>query len=144
MEELDEIIFSEIRKLAIDPEAFKSLTEPQQEAVSVDSFRAEISKLDDQISRLMDLFAVGGMPLDQLQKKIAEHDDRKKKLEQKIEELELEAQNSKSKEEAYQAIQSFGDVLDRGDYDEIRALLASLIERIELDGENITIHWNFT
>ena len=36
------------------------------------------------------------------------------------------------------------DVLDNGTLDERRELVHSLIRRIDLDGENIDIHWSFS
>ena len=40
-------------------------------------------------------------------------------------------------------IKSFEEVLERGSFDEIRYLLTSLIDRIDLNDEDVTIHWNF-
>ena len=45
-------------------------------------------------------------------------------------------------EQAFDIIDSFGDILERGDFHEIRSAIESLIDFIELD-DDITIHWKF-
>lgn len=143
MEELDGIIFDEIRKLALDPEYFNQITEEKQDDNSMEVIKAEITKLDNQMSRLMDLYSLGTMPLDQLQDKIHELNDKKTKLEQEIDAIILEQADDLSKEKTLKIINSFGEILERGDYDEIRGVIGSLIDRIDIDHENIDIHWTF-
>lgn len=43
----------------------------------------------------------------------------------------------------FDIIDSFGDILERGDFHEIRSAIESLIDFIELDDDDITIHWKF-
>lgn len=47
-------------------------------------------------------------------------------------------------EDAIKTIQGFGDILDRGNYAEIRLVLETLIDRIDIDGDEIYIRWRFT
>ena len=46
-------------------------------------------------------------------------------------------------EETVKLANSFGDALERKDYEETRYIIEELIEKIELDGEKVRIFWNF-
>ena len=48
-----------------------------------------------------------------------------------------------SREEVSNLVTSFGDVLDRGDLNEVRLVLTSLIDKIIINGEDVTIYWTF-
>lgn len=126
MAELDGIIFNEIRKLSIEPESVPQVEIPVE---------AELKRINDQIKRLMDLYSVDGIPLDTLTDKIHSLNEQRLKLEQRPDKL--------SKAESIQIAESFDDVFSRGDFEEIRSTIGMLINRIELDGEDITIYWNF-
>lgn len=41
-------------------------------------------------------------------------------------------------------LSNWDDVLGSGDFDLIKSLLNTLIERIDLDGDDIYIHWRFS
>ncbi len=143
MEDLDNLVFGEIRKLAIDPEYFDRIKKdlPKDERPSV--INKEIAKIDDQLSRLMDLYGIGGMSVDILQDKVHDLNEAKVKLEHELTLIEEEKKKKLSQEETLEIVQSFGEILDRGDLDEIRAVIGSLISRIEIDGDDVTIHWSF-
>ena len=143
VDELDRIIFGEIKKLALDPNYITDIqSENQDDRPRV--ITAKINDLDTQLERLMDLYTVGNMPIEILQEKIYALNDQKIKLEDDLEKIETEIQEKLTRDEALDLVQSFGDVLDRGDFDEIRAVIGTLIDRIEIDGDDITIKWAFS
>lgn len=143
MEELDSLVFDEIRKLAIDPEYFDRIKKdlPQDERPII--INAEIKKLDDQLSKLMDLYSIGGMSVDILQDKVHDLNDTKVKLENELAMIEEEKKRKLSQEETLKIVQSFGEILDRQDLDEVRAVISTLISKIEIFDEDVVIHWNF-
>lgn len=132
MNELDELIFDEIRNLKIEPQ---ELHVSQQET---QNFADEIDKIDNQIKRLMDLYSVGDMPLDIIQQKVSELNSQRNKLES------YEPPESISMELISDSLLTFDDILKGGDLAEIRSILGVLIDYIELDNDDIVIHWNFT
>lgn len=143
VDELTDLVFGEIKKLALDPDYIDRI-----KASNVDDERhaiieKEIKKLDEQIARLMDLYTIGDMPADILQNRIHEINDKKIKLETDLHNIKMEKEKKLSQEETSQIVKSFGDVLDRGDFEEIRTVLFALIEKIEIDEDDITIHWAF-
>lgn len=142
-DDLTETVFQEIKQIALDPEYINEL---QAEIVEDDRpkiIKGEIEKIEQQISRLLDLYTVGQMPLDTLQGKIQELNDRKAKMELDIEEIAEENKKRLSKAEALKIVKTFDEILERGDLDEVRAVISILIDKIEIDNDDVLIHWNF-
>ena len=146
MQELDELVFSEIRKLAKDPNHMTALRKEIEDSTDAptkaDILRKEINKLDDQISRFMDLYGIGKFTIQQVSDKIVPLNAQKENLERELQEINADA-GKITEDEAHEVIQSFGDILDRNDFDEIRLALETLIYRIEIDNEDVYIHWRF-
>ena len=136
MDILDNIIFDQIRQLATDPDYKLS---PKHEETNTDVLQQEIRKIDNQISKLIDLYTLDHMPVDQLQNKIDVLSEQKNKLQN----LLKNDHDKISRSEAASIALSFSDVIDNGNFDEIREVLFALIDKIELDGEDIDIFWKF-
>lgn len=145
MDVLDNIIFDEIRKLSNDPSHISKI---KQDKYSNDDkereriIKKEIDRIDHQKSRFMDLYGLGEFTLEEVQGKVAPLNEQKRKLECELESLSKD-RSSLSEEDALELIESFEDVLNEGDYDQIKLLLNALIERIDIDDENIEITWKF-
>ena len=145
MEQLDNLIFDEIRKLADDP---TYIHEIRQRNFSDDDkqkeqlIKKEISKLDAQKSRFMDLYGVGEFTMEEVQEKARPINEQKKKLEQELANLSSN-KSAITEEEALKIIGTFNDVMDEGNFEQIRMLVNSLIERIEIDNEDVDIYWKF-
>lgn len=140
MDELDNLILGEIRKLVLDPESFDD-EEEQSSNQNVEILKNEIVKIEKQIDKLMDLYSIGGMSIEAVQDKIHALDNQKKKLELQLESFEKETKMSKG--DAKKIITSFGDLIDEGDFEDIRWLITTLIEKIVIDGEDLEIYWKF-
>ena len=91
----------------------------------------------------MDLYTLNTIPVEVIQTKVLDLNTQKTNLENEIEKLKKEKKIKTSYEAAVKNIKSFDDVLSRGNYEEIRAVMESLIEKVLLDGDNITIYWAF-
>ena len=141
MKDLDSIVFNEIKKLAVDSSYLNEIISSNDDQKEI--IEKEIEKLDEQISRVMDLYTIGQFPMDVLQSKVKSLNDQKEKLEDELEKILDEEKARISHEQTLDLIRSFSDVLDRGDFDEIRALIGALIDKIEVDDDNSTIRWNF-
>ena len=143
VQELTDLVFGEIKKLAIDPNYIAAIKDAKPEDEQPQIIAKELDSIDKQISRLMDVYTLGNMPLDIVQDKIHELNDKKVKLNNELEEIKKENDKKLSQAEAVELVQSFSEILDRGNFDEIRAVLSELIEKIVIDNEDITIHWAF-
>lgn len=136
MNELDTVIFDEIRKLKFEPD--KSTTKPKK--INYKPILAQIDRIEKQIDKLLELYSVGNMPIESLQSKIQQLNDQKTALEADMNQPEPE---QLSQDEAAELVSSFDDVLERGNFDEIRSVLLALIDRIELN-DDIKIYWSFS
>lgn len=146
MPELDNIVFNEIKKLAMDPDHIYAIREEKissrDEPNKIDLVRKEIEGVNTQISRFMDLYGLGTFTIEQVSEKVDPLNERKKALEKELAQLNAEA-GAISEEETIELLESFEDILERGDFDEIRLVITSLIYYIELDNDDVYIHWKF-
>lgn len=144
--ELDELIFNEIRKLATDPDYIHSIRhEKNKESDSLNKIQIiekEIKNIDEQISRFMDLYGIGKFTIDQVSSKIDPLNVQRKGLEKELESLNVTS-DTLSEEETIEIATSFSDILDRGDLNEIRLAIESLLYYIEIDNDDVYIHWKF-
>ena len=141
MEELDNIILGEIKKLALDPTRYTR--EPQEPKENRnDIILSEIAKIEKQIEKLIELYSVGGMPTDVVQKKILELSEEKENLEASLEEEEEDA--SLAPEEAADIAKGLSEIIENGSFEDVRLIITTLIKKIELDEDNITIYWNIS
>ena len=144
MEQLDELIFGEIKKLSLDPNYIAQLKPKKRKDDRPELIEKRIEEIEQQLSRLMELYSIDGISLESLQKKITELNTNKLRLEQEKTRILLEQERNLSKEDAFKLINSFDAVLERNSMAEIRNILQTLIEKIEIDGDDITIYWKFT
>lgn len=146
MGELDDIVINEIKKLATDPEYFHLIRKEKEEASDspnkIDILKSEIKRLDDQISRFMDLYGIGTFTIDQVSEKINPLNEQKKGLEKELESLNAEI-NVMTEEEVQEIVGTFAEVIDRGEINEIRLVIESVISYIEIDNDDVYIHWKF-
>lgn len=146
MLELDSLVFDEIKKLAMYPDYIKEIKEDKIKRTDTPDkialIEKEIKGIDEQISRFMDLYGIGKFTIDQVSAKVDPLNEARNKLEKELNEL-IVSTGRLSEEEALQIIQSFGEILDNGDFNEIRTVIDLLISYIEIDNEDIYIHWNF-
>ena len=90
----------------------------------------------------MDLYGIGKFTIDQVSNKIDPLNEQRKGLEKELESLNA---TSGEMDEAttLEIATSFADILDRGDLNEIRLAIESLIYYIEIDNDDVCIHWKF-
>ena len=145
IDELTNLVFGEIKKLAFDPDYIDQIRSETDEHQTDDAevIRTEIKKVEDQISRLLDLYTVGSVPVSAVQQRIGAMNDQRTRLENQLTEIEKAKNDRTPIEQTMEKVQSFEEVLRYGDFDQIRAVLTYLIQFIEIDGQDITIHWNF-
>lgn len=134
-QELDDIIIDRIRELKLNPETFNEIKKTDNSEL----INKEIAKIDAQISRFMDLYGIGTFSVEDIQSKVSLLQETKKKLENQLNES-----TTLPEKEAVRLIQSFDDILEHGTFEEIKAVIDALIDRIELDDDDITIFWAFS
>ena len=92
---------------------------------------------------MIDLYSVSGIPVEELQEKIKALDEQRDKLEKRLDDMKANENPKLSPEEARSVIESFSEILENADLEEVRSAISILIDKIVIDGEDVDIYWNF-
>lgn len=131
---LDSLIKDEVLKLSFDDNAIRQIIKPRKRT----DHRKAIKSLTNQKSRLIDLYSVGGIDLEELTIRINTITSKIEALKKDVpEEPEL------SYEDAKTIFDNIGDIFTEGTIEQQRVVLASLIKKIVLTGDEVQIHWRF-
>ena len=100
-------------------------------------------QLSSQISNLMDLYSLGNMPLDVINSKVTALNDSKVALEKELDSLNVPDTDDDGM--TNEQIQSLANVINNKDLtlEDKRNIVQSLIYYIEIDEENVYVHWKF-
>ena len=144
MEELEGIVLSEIHKLAFEPGHIEKVREnrPVSDMTEkIKSITSEIAKIDTQISKMMDLYALGTIDLDVISEKVSGLNSTKTALTKELETMKVpEPENVMTDEQ----VRDTAALMEKDfPLEDKRNILQSLIYYVEIDGENILIHWRF-
>ena len=142
MEELDQVIFYEIGKLALDPSFVHETKSKVDNTDKIKVLEKEISKIEKQKSRFMDLYGLGSFTPEEIQSKIVPLNEQQKKIEDEI--TSLTNDKSVSENDTLMILNKWDDVLKHGNFEQIRSLINALIAKIEIDDDDITIFWKFS
>lgn len=132
---LDKLITDEVLKLAYDENAIKALIKPRK----VVNHKKAIKALENQKSRLIDLYSVGGIELEELQVRINAISEKLLAFKNdKPQQPELSFEDAKRIFEDAKRI-----FADGGNVPQQRVILQSLIKKIVLNGDAVEIYWRF-
>ncbi|MCD8382753.1 MAG: recombinase family protein [Clostridiales bacterium] len=142
--EIEEAVLTEIRKLRIDPEYFKKCRSSTYDAGNRDRIKTltdHIAENERKIKRLTDLYMLEEMDFSDLKDRIDDLTTEIKSNRREIARLKENVHVVLPDEE----ILSLVDMLDQesGDLEKMKIIVDKLIKRIDIDTETITIHWNF-
>ena len=145
MKELDDIIIGEISKLALDPLHMQAVQEarPVNDAKEkIETLMVEVGKIDGQISKLMDLYALGSIDLDFINTKVSDLNKTKTDLQKEIE--ALSGSTNEEEKLTLEQVQSIAALFNHDlTLEQKRSIVQSLIYYIEIDNEDVLIHWKF-
>ena len=144
MDVLESAILGEINKLAVDPEHYHLLRENRpvnDVSDKIKSITSEIAKIDTQISKMMDLYALGTIDLDVISDKVAALNKTNTALSKELESLNVPEDKPAMTAEEVRSIASL--MKDDLPLEDKRNIIQSLIYYIEIDEDDIIIHWKF-
>ena len=144
MDELESAILGEIHTLAIDPARIEQVRENRPVSDVTEkrkSITSEIAKIDTQISKMMDLYALGTIDLDVISDKVAGLNATKTALTKELDSMNVPVSKDVMTDEQIRSIA--GLMKDDLPMEDKRNIVQSLIYYIEIDEENIIIHWKF-
>jgi len=149
--ELDKLVEDEIMKLAFDKKYLKQLLSKKQEQsnATADSnikiIERKITDIDKQISRLMDLYQIESMPVEEISKRIEKLYNEKKELQKQLPKQELKSRNVDqfTVDGVHAILDNIKLVWEHAEIEERRNILRSLINRILVYDDKIKIEWSF-
>ena len=144
MDVLESAILGEIHQLVIDPNRIEQVRESRPVSdvgQKVKSINSEIAKIEAQISKMMDLYALGTIDLDVISDKVAALNDTKQTLTKELDSLNVPEEKEVMTAEQVRTVAAL--MKDDLPLEDKRKIIESLIYYIEIDNENIIIHWKF-
>lgn len=140
IEDLDSVVTEQATTLCAHPDLVDCLIASAAErTIKIDKtkIRHRISELDGQLEKLIDLYQLSAIPMDTLTSRANQLSAEKAALVE-----QLNAPDEIPQAELFvAAVQNFNSGFDKADTDNRRALLSALIERIDIDGQAISITW---
>lgn len=112
-------------------------SQEKTETVDKSRMKKRIAEIDAQITKLLDLYQIGGIPIEKITERINSISSEKEILEKQL----IKPEENASTDKFLEAAEAYKGGFENGDTDEKRAFLSSLIERISIDGKNVSIHW---
>ena len=124
---LDDMILSEIKKLTL--EDIK-----KRDSVDADILKKELAKIESQIKRYLQLYGTGRYDLDTLDGLVLPLEQKKMSIEDELKRIP---------EEEDIDLPTLQEAVDISSFDDKRQIVESLIQKIVIDGDDITIFWKF-
>jgi site-specific DNA recombinase len=140
--ELDALVAGEIEKLKYDRDYLKEVLRGNTErktGTDTAAVTARMKELDRQIGRMIDLYQIGSIPVERISEKVALLQKEKNLLERQLAEKKVDAGTAEKR--FLDTLNQFDEVFSSGSTEEKRALIASLMEGVWIDGENVRIKW---
>jgi site-specific DNA recombinase len=143
IEDLDNIVITGIRRLKYDQPYFESVTgkNDQRQNQAQKEMRARMKEIDRQIGRMIDLYQLGTIPIEQVSGRISDLQGKKDAIaEQLVTETKIESATDKKKD-FIDALSRIDQTFNFGNLEEKRLLVSTLIESIWIDAATVRIKW---
>lgn len=143
-DQLNKIVIDEIKKLKFDEKYLdEQMSHNQINNYDMsETINNEIESVNEQMNKLMDLYTLGTIPMEMIATKMSELNEKKNKLIHSLESIPT-VEPKMTKKQVLSILDAVDEVFDNGDLNEQRQFIDSLIDYIELDNDDIYIHWNF-
>lgn len=133
IEDLDSYVVSYAKSFCSDSAKIVQMQSQEKPKSNEESIRKRLSVLDKQIDKLVELYQFSAIPIETLSTKVQAIRAEKAALNKRIEEKETELPDFSER------AKSFSELFDSSDLDAQRVLIDSIIDRIDIDGENVSI-----
>lgn len=131
-EEIDNFVIAEILKAELS-----DIQSKEEIAPAIDN-STEIEKIDKQVQRLIDLYAICGDDVEELAKKIKTLKSKKASLQK----MQLKPKRA-IKKHMIHALKIAKETFENGTIEEKRQIVDALISKVVLYNDSIKIEWNF-
>ncbi|WP_035050306.1 recombinase family protein [Carnobacterium jeotgali] len=141
VKKLDAKILNEIKVLSLNLDSLDNMVTHQNKTSQKSILASQLSKLDKQISKLLDLLQNDKMPFEAVSKRLETLNSDRKTILDEIDNLEEEPKLAIS--EAKRLITSVDESFDNLELVQKRKIIHNLINKITITGDDITIQWSF-
>jgi site-specific DNA recombinase len=146
VEELDTIIINEIMKLSLNQAYFDDIisemqAEQKDNDLTLDILKEKMDDIDKQIDRLLNLYQTGLIDFSDIQTRIGKLQKERKLIETQLDNEKEEPQTNI--ENIWKIFSSFSNVLENGSAEDLHNIIHTLIDKIVVLNEDITIYWSF-
>ena len=144
VEELDALVVNEIKKLAVDRSYFDSMVERcrDEAPANLEALQERVAEVDKQIDRILNLYQTGLVNLEEISPRLGVLKEEKEKLQQNLLSLDS-AEACGSLDATWEELQGFSAVVDSGNLEATQRLIHSLVDKIVVLNNNVTIYWAF-
>lgn len=138
-EVLEDAVIQSVKALNIAHVTSKRLEQDQSDELR--AIEKEVAKIDGQISKLVDLYSMDGIPMEMMSEKVEALNTKKSLLTAQLEKLNGEQVNMEPIRDVVKRLP--GIDWNTHDIAELREILAVLIDCIIVDDGRMSIRWNF-
>lgn len=143
LEELDQIVIDEIRKLTFDQSYLKSIIQEDSNQQTDDSqlLQDRLDEVNKQADKILNLYQIGVVEFSQIQERLAALKQERESLMENINHAATAAPMDVEQIQSYAA--SFQAALESDDTECANSIIRLLIDKIVVLNADIEIHWTF-
>lgn len=141
IEETDNLVLNEIKKLSIEKDYFNNVASEYKSEDSSLIIKNRLSEIDSKINKLLDLYQQDFLDIEEIKDRLNSFRSEKNVLEQTL--CNSMTSAPMELEKAWNNLQMFKNALEEGTKDQIQRLVHSLINKIVILNDEITIYWSF-
>lgn len=138
---LDRLVEREIRNMISQPDLLdivaQAIAERHEVKIDRPALQKRITEIDTQISKLVDLYQIGSIPMETITQRINTISAERSQLQAQLDMPDL----IPAVERFMQAVEDYKNGYGTGDTDNRRMFTASLVERIIIEGQSVNIRW---
>ena len=140
--ELEYLIVTEIKKLAFDNNYLQSKMKASDNTEDLSVLQRQLDALEAQKERILDLYQLGTLRIEDLNERIEKINNDSLRIVAQMESLQSISAEL-TMEDVTDLLLSCSDIFENGTMEEKRNIVTSLIKYIEIDNDDINIHWAF-
>lgn len=143
IEDLDKLVIDQIIALKYSPYKIDLIVENKSNvpaASNSDMVKKRIQEIENQMDRIMDLYQIGSLPIENISDRIKKLQNEKDALENNLETEKIERQSSESIERFRQLVAGIEDVLNEP-VEKKRLYIGEIVRSITINGQNVSIDW---
>lgn len=141
IEDLNAVVCAEVNLAVSNTENLQKIiaqaSKGNDNSVNKNALEKRIAELESQTSKLIDLYQIGSIPIEQITERISAISQERETLMNSL----SESCTPPSTKPFLDAVEAYKSGFNNSDLDSQRLFLSSLIERITIDGKSVSIHW---